>query len=172
MSDRTIVLDHLKFSYEGLFNIAEFYSIIPEFFYNRNWDWHEKMNEELITPEGKQIRLIFEPWKNAGDYYKIKVRIKLNVTNLKEVEVEHEGETLRLNQGLIRMTFDAFVINDRKDLWHLKNKPFYWFLTVIFDRYLFKHNFNKFERWVKHDVDELLYKLKSFLNTHKYIYQT
>lgn len=169
MSDRTIVLDHLKFSYEGLFNASELYALIPEFFYNRNWDWHERVNEEIVTPEGKQIKLVFEPWKNTGDYYKIKVRIKMNLTDIKEVEVKHDGETLRLNQGLVKITFDAFVINDRKDLW--TEKPFYWFLTIIFDRYFFKQHFQKYEQWVKHDVDELLYKIKSFLNTYKYSYQ-
>ena len=170
MADRNIVLDHLKFSYEGLFNASELYALIPEFFYNRNWDWHERMNEEIITPEGKQVRLVFEPWKNASDYYKIKVKIKMNFIDINDVEVEHQNETLQLSKGLIRMTFDAYVINDRKSLWG-KN-PFYWLLTVLFEKYFFKQNYQRFEHWVKHDIDELLYKIKSYLNTYKYIYQT
>ena len=103
-------------------------------------------------------------------YYKIKIRIKFNLVDLKDVEIEHQNETLKLNQGLIRTTFDAYVFNDRKNVW--TEKPFYWFLTVIFDKYIFNKNYKKFEHWVKHDVDELLYKMKSFLNTYKYIYQT
>ncbi|MBT6774573.1 hypothetical protein HOA91_04330 [Candidatus Woesearchaeota archaeon] len=170
MADKNIVIDHLKFSYEGLFNATELHALIAEFFYSRGWDWHQKMNEELITPEGKQIKIVFEPWKNISDYYKIKTKIKLNLTDLKDVEIEHEKETLKLNQGLIRMTFDAYVFNDRKDVW--AKKPFYWFLTVIFDKYFFKSNYDKSEHWVKHDIDELLYKIKSFLNTYKYMYQT
>ena len=71
MSDRALVIDHLKFSYEGIFNATEFYALIPEFFYNRNWDWHEKLNEEIITQKGKQIKLVFEPWKSVSDYYKM-----------------------------------------------------------------------------------------------------
>lgn len=170
MAERTLVLDHLKFSYEGLFNAAEFYNMVVEFFYNRHWDWHEKLNEEIVTPEGKQIKFVFEPWKNAGDYYKIKVRIKAILTDVKDVEIEHEGQTLRLNQGLIKMTFDGFVLNDRKSRW--SKRTFYWLLTVLFDRYFFKKHFEKFETWVTHDVDELLYKIKSFLNMYKYMYQT
>ncbi len=169
MADRTIVLDHLKFSYEGLFNATELYGLVPEFFYNRNWDWHEKMNEELVTPEGKQVKMVFEPWKNISDYYKIKIRMKMNFVDIKDVEVEHQGENLKLNQGVVRITFDAYVINDRKNLW--SEKPFYWFLTVIFDKYFFKKNYQKSEYWVKHDVDELLYKIKSYLNTYKYMHQ-
>ena len=66
------------------------------------------------------------------------------------------------------MTLDGFVVNDRLGLWHLDKKPFYWFLTVIFDKYVFKRNFEKMERWIKHDVDELLYQLKTYLNVYKY----
>ena len=170
MPDKTLVIDHLKFSYEGLFNATELHNLIQEFFYNRNWDWHERMNEELITPTGKQIKLVLEPWKNSSDFYKIKMRIKIIFTDLKDVEIEYEKENLRLNQGLIRMTFDGFVLNDRKGLW--SHRVFYWFLLVIFEKYFFKRHFEKFETWIKHDIDELLYKIKSFLNTYKYMYQT
>jgi hypothetical protein len=168
MPDRALVIDHLKFSYEGIFNASEFYALITEFFYNRNWDWHEKLNEEIITQKGKQIKLVFKPWKNASDYYKMNLNIQVIISDLKDVEIEHDGEQLRLNQGLIKIQIDGFIINDRNGIWQVKEKPFYWLLTVIFDKYLFKRNFEKFERWIKHDVDELLYQMKTFLNVYKY----
>ena len=81
VADRTIVIDHLKFSYEGLFNMSELHKLIGEFFYNRHWDFTEKLSEELITPEGKQIQVIYEPWKNAGNYWKLKTKVKLIASN-------------------------------------------------------------------------------------------
>ena len=171
MPDRAIVIDHLKFSYEGLFNMAELHKLIGEFFYNRHWDFTEKLNEELITPEGKQIQVIYEPWKNAGNYWKLKVKVKLIASNIKDVEVEHDKQTLRLNQGMVKMTIDGYIFFDRKGFW-IDGSPFYWFLAVLFNRFFFKNHYDKFVRWIEHDMDELLYKVKSFTNTYKYMYQT
>lgn len=169
MAERNLVIDHLKFSYEGLFNVNELYTVISSWFFEKGWDWYEKMNQEQVTPSGKQIRIIFEPWKSITDYYKIAVRIKFNLIDVKEMEVEHEGETLHLSHGVVRIIFDGYVVSDRQDQW--SKKPFYWFLSLIFDKYLFKSHFEKAETWIKSDVDDLYDKIKTYLNTFKYTYQ-
>ena|SRR3989338_2199754 len=168
MGERKLVIDHLKFSYEGLFNVSEFYALISSWFFEKGWDWNEKMNQEQITPEGKQIRLILEPWKSVSDYYKLIMHLKINFIDVKDVEVEHNTETLRLNQGVIRMTFDGYVLSDRQSEW--TTKPFRWFMSVLFDKYLFKDHFAKFETWIKSDVDDLHTKIKNYLNVFKYTY--
>jgi hypothetical protein len=164
--ERAIVVDHLKISYEGLFNMAELHKLISEFFYNRNWDYSESLNEELITPEGKQIQIVYKPWKSVGNYYKLHTKIKLVAANVKDVEVEHDNQVLRLHQGLVRITMDGYIFFDRKG--QFITSPFYWFFAVIFNKYIFKRHFEKFEIWIKHDLDELRYKIKNFLNTYKY----
>tara|TARA_Y100000310_G_C20257187_1_gene611902 strand:- start:127 stop:639 length:513 start_codon:yes stop_codon:yes gene_type:complete len=170
MGERTLVIDHLKFSYEGLFNPAELYSLISSWFYEKGWDWYERMNKEISTPEGKQIVMILEPWKSVTDFYKIMAKIKIIFTNIKEVEVEHEGKTLRLSQGLIRITYDGYVMSDRTGLW--TEKPFYWFLTIVAQKYFFRNHFKKMETWIKSDLDDVHSKVKSYLNTFNYSYQT
>ncbi len=169
MSEKTLVIDHLKLGYEGLFNPAELYNIVASFFYEKGWDWLEKMNEEVITPEGKNIRIIFEPWKNISDYYRITVRIKLNCVNLKDVEVEPEGKVVRLTHGIIRMTFDAYVISDRLEKW--SGNPFYWLVALLADKYFFRNHYEKAEAWITSDVDDLHNKIKNYLNVFKYNYR-
>ena len=71
MVERDLVIDHLKFSYEGLFNASELYNLISNWFYDKGWDWYERMNQEQITSAGKQIKLVLEPWKCVSDYYKL-----------------------------------------------------------------------------------------------------
>lgn len=168
MTERKLVVDHLKFSYEGLFNAEELFNVISAWFFEKGWDWYEKMNQEQITPDGKQIRIVLEPWKNISDFYKLIMNIKLNMIDVKEVEVEHEGRNLKLNQGLVRITFDAYVAGDRKDQW--KDKTIYWFLGTILGKYFFREHFDKAEAWVKSDVDDLHNKIKNYLNVFKYTY--
>ncbi|MBI2668888.1 hypothetical protein HYX14_03530 [Candidatus Woesearchaeota archaeon] len=169
MPERTLVIDHVKFSYEGLFNAAELYNLISSFFYERGWDWYEKLNEEQVTAEGRQIRIVLEPWKNISDYYKIQAKIKLTMSDVKEVDVEHEGQKLRLNHGVIHIIFDAYVISDRKSKW--QDKPFWWFLSVVGDKYFFREHYQKAERFIKSDVEQLYDKIKTYLNVFKYTYQ-
>lgn len=169
MAERNLVIDHLKFSYEGLMNAGEVYNLVSSFFFEKQWDWGEKLNQEQTMPSGRQIKLILEPYKNISDYYKMAVTIKINFTDLKEVEVEHEGQNLKLDHGLMKMTIDAYVVSDRKSKWG--DKPLYWFISILANKYFYKEHFAKFETWVKSDVEELLHKIKNYLNVYKYTYQ-
>ena len=169
MPERTLIIDHLKFSYDGLFSAAELYNLIASWFYEKGWDWYEKLNEEQITPEGKQIRIILEPWKSATDYHKIKIKIKLIMLDIKDVEVDHKNEKLRLDHGQVRMTFDGYILSDRNGKW--ENNPFFWFMSIIAEKYFFRHHFAKMERWIESDVEDLHNKIKSYLNVFKYTYQ-
>ncbi len=169
MADRTIVVNHLKFGYEGLFNVAELYELIASWFYEKGWDWYEKMNQEQITPEGKQIRVILEPWKTITDYYKITIRLKLHCVNLRDVEVEKDGKTIRLSQGQVRILIDGYVISDKEGLW--TTKPFWWLFSYIIENYLFPSHLNKAKRWIESDAENLHQKIKTYLNVFKYNYQ-
>ena len=165
MAERTLVVDHLKFSYEGLFNAGELYAIMNSFFFEKNYDWHEKLNQEMITPSGKQVYIILDPWKNISDYFKLSTNIKIIMTDLKDVEVEHEGQTLKLNQGLLKITYDGYVVSDRKGRW--SKKPIYWFLSMILEKYFYRNHLEKFETWMKSDIEDLMYKIKAYLNVYK-----
>lgn len=168
MPERHLVIDHLKFSYEGLFNAGELYSLISSFFFEKGYDWYEKVNEEQITPNGKQVHLILSPWKNVSDYYKLNIVIKLNITDLKEVEIEQEGQALKMGQGVVKITFDAYVYSDRKGKW--TGSTLQWFFMIVAEKYFFRNHLEKFETWARSDVEDLQHKIKTYLNTTKYTY--
>lgn len=167
--EKKLVVDHLRLGYEGLFNASELFNVVSSWFFEKGWDWYEKMNQEQVTPKGKQVRIILEPWKSTTEYYKLFMKIKLHLIDVKEVEVEHNGENLRLNHGVVRITFDGFVGSDREGKW--TSKPLYWFLSIIFEKYFFKSHYSKLETWIKSDVDDLHHKVKNYLNVFKYQYQ-
>jgi len=169
MPERHLVIDHLKFGYEGLFNAGELFSIISSFFFEKGYDWYEKVNEEQVTPAGKQIHIVVFPWKNVSDYYRIMVKVTLNITDLKEVEVEQQGQSLRMGQGVLRMTTDAYVMSDRKGKW--SGSTLKWFFMIMTEKYFYRDHLAKFETWVKSDVEDLMHKIKTYLNTNKYNYQ-
>lgn len=168
MPERYLVVDRLKMTHEGLFNFDELHNLISSFFYEKGYDWYEKMNQVIVTPQGKQMRLILEPWKNITDYYRLIISIKINVIDLKNVEVQSNNTKLSVNQGTVRVIFDGYVISDRKGKW--SQKPLYWFMSFMFERYLFKEHYQKAERWLMSDVEDLHQKMKTFLNSFNYAY--
>ena len=89
MAERTLIVDHLKLSYEGLFNAAELYNLIASWFYEKGWDWYEKVNQEQVTPAGRQILLVLEPWKSSSDFNKLKMAIRVIMSDVKDIEITH-----------------------------------------------------------------------------------
>ncbi len=170
MAERHLIIDHLKFSYEGLFSVSELYSLIVSFFFEKGWDWVEKMNEEQITPQGKQIRLVLEPYKGVTDYHKLIIKMKVNMIDVKEVEVEKKGKKLKLDHGVVRITFDGYVLSDRHGVW--EGKPFFWFLSFILEKYFYRRHFASTQNWLEGDVEDLHQKIKNYLNVFKYTYES
>ncbi len=168
MAERYLVIDRLKLSYEGLFNADELHELISSFFYEKGYDWYEKMNQVIVTPSGKQIHMILEPWKNITDYYKLIVSIKINIADLKDADVQMGGATIKTNQGTLHVIFDGFVVSDRKNKW--SQKPVYWFMSILFEKYFFKEHYQKAETWVRDDVDSLHQKIKTYLNSFTNVY--
>ena len=169
MAERNLIIDRLKFTYEGLCNAAELFTLIQGWFYDKGWDWHEKINQEIVTAEGKQLHIVLEPYKSVSDYYRLIIKITLNVINLKEVEVEVEGKPRKLQHGIVRMMIDGYVLSDRKGQWD--DNPFYWFLSIVLEKYFYKEHFKKFAGWLKSDVEDLFEKIKNYLNVYKYTYR-
>jgi len=168
MGESYLVVDNLKFAYEGLFNPEEIYNIVTNLFYERDWIWYEKMNQEEVTPSGRQIRMILKPFIFATRYYQLGVQIRIHMINLKEVEVEHGGKTFRLHHGVLRITYSGEVISDRKKEW--TKKPLFWFLSIIFEKYFFSDRKEKYSTKVKETIDDLSTLIKNYLNTYKYTY--
>src|SRR3989338_11217039 len=99
MVERYLGVDRLKLTHEGLFNADELHALISSFFYEKGYDWYEKMNQVIVTSSGKQLHMILEPWKNISDYYKLIVSLKINVVALKEVDVQTDNTVIKTNQG-------------------------------------------------------------------------
>jgi len=170
MTEASLVVDRLKLKYEGLFNSAELYSVISSWFFEKGWDWYEKMNQEQVTANGKQIRFIFEPWKSSSDYHKAIIKIKMLMTDVREVEVEQEGKNLNLSHGEVKFYIDAILLSDRNEKWH--KKPLLWLMSIMFEKYLYKQHQGKMRIWIKSDVDDLYNKIRNYLNTFKYTYHS
>ncbi|MBT4538678.1 hypothetical protein HOI26_02105 [Candidatus Woesearchaeota archaeon] len=168
MAERTLIVDHLKLRYEGLFNTAELYNMIGAYFFENGYNWSEPYNQEKATSEGRQIEMVLEPNKSVSDFYKFVVRIKINGTDIRAVEVEHEDKAVQLDHGVLHLTFDGYLVADRKGKW--KDKPWKYFLGLALSKYFYKNKDDKFSKLLEQNIAEIHQLIKNYLNMVNYTY--
>ena len=166
MSERRLIIDQLKLTYEGLFDLNGLYRTIDAWFYEKGYDKFEKKNYEQVLPSGKDIDIELEPWKKTSTYFRNTVRIRMRFTQVKDIEIEKQGVKIKVQQGKIMMIFDAFLDSDYENQW--ENKPMLFFIRTLFDKYVFRGYFKKYENWLINDVYQIHGRIQQFLNMYRY----
>jgi len=166
MSEQKIIVDNLELRYEGLLSIKDLYKLIDDWLKENGYDKVEKLNMEKVSEGGKYIELVLEPEKYLTDFIKNIIKIRLIGRNIKEVEVERDGKKEMMNEGEIYIRFDAVLETDYEGRW--EQRPTFYFLRVLVDKYVYKFYTGKYEAGLKKDLMELHTQIKSFLNLYKY----
>jgi len=166
MSEKYAVVDKLRLTYEGLFNVAELYKLIDNWLRGKSYDKHEIKNVEKVRPEGKEIEFELLPWRKLTDYAISHIRVRVVMTGVKEVEVERDGTKVKLNQGKVQIVFDGFLQTDYENKW--ESKPIFYFLRGVVDKYIYKSYLDGYKKIVMQDVNHLHTQIKAFLNLYRY----
>jgi len=166
MVERRIIVDRLKLGYKGLFKAEEVYKMVDKYFRERAYTKHELKNYEQVSPEGKTVTVIKEPYRKITDYAKYVVRVTIKMNDVKEVVVEKDGVKVKMNTGNIDLIFDGFLELDYEKRW--ENKPMFYFLRALFDQFVFKVHTEKYEAGLSEETHMLRNQLRAFLNLYRY----
>ena len=166
MSEYKLIIDQLKLTYEGIFDLYGLHKTIDAWLYEKGYDRWEKKNYEQVLPTGKEVEIELMPWKKTTDYFKNIIRFRIKALNIKDVEVDKDGEKLKLNQGKVMIIIDGYHNTDYEDYW--AKKQFFFFLRQMFDKYIFKRYTSKFEKWLMNDVYDIHARIQKFLNLYRY----
>lgn len=166
MSEKKLVIDQLKLTYSGLFDLNGLYRIMDEWFYEKNYDRWELKNYEFVLPAGKVIEIELLPWKKTTEYFKNTIRIRLKCSEVKDVEIEKEGVMIKVNRGHVQMIIDGYLESDYEGWW--EERPMLYFIRTLFDKYIFKRHFMQYEKWLVNDVYDIHGRIQRFLNLYKY----
>jgi hypothetical protein len=166
MSEKKLVVDQMKLTYEGIFDMTGLWRLIDSWFYEKGYDRWEHKNFEQVMPSGKDIEIELLPWKKTTEYFKNTIRIRIKAKNVKDVEIEKKGVKLKLNQGELMLVFDAYLESDYEQKW--EGKAVFFFLRTIFDKYVFKRHTDFYEKWVVNDLYDIHGRIQRFLNLYRY----
>lgn len=163
MSNKKIVVDQLKFTYEGLFDFSELYALITAFFQEKGYDRREQLSKEQRTRNGKQIKIELKPKKNINEYTAIRQKLNIVGHNIKKVQIEKNGSKQKIDKGKIKFTLDGILITDRDDQW--SHTPFMWFIRQMMDKYILGDHHIKAEKILLNDIEQFQSEIESYLNT-------
>lgn len=167
MAEQRIVVDHLNINYTGIFNITELYQLIDNFIREKGFDKRELRNQEHVTPEGKYIELELQPWKKVSDYVRHQLRVLIRMIKVKEVTIEIDGKRRKMHKGKVIIIIDGIMYTDFEGRW--EQRPFYFFLRTIFDKFIYRSYTGQFEDLLVENCGQLYNTAKAYLNMHRYV---
>lgn len=165
MSERTTIIEGQTITYEGPFSTKELYKTIKELLTEKGYVFVEKKLHEAVTQKGKAIEAEFEPFKKFTDYAKSIIKIKLAITDCKEIEIKKKGKTTRINMGRVSIIIDGILETDYEHRW--EKKPYLYIIRTLFEKYVYVPFISGFTDQIKEDITHLRDNIKAFLNIYK-----
>jgi hypothetical protein len=166
MVERVVLVDKQKLTYEGIFTVRDLYSIIDIFIQSKGYQKKEKISNEVVTKAGRKINHKYEISKQLSDFSKSIIQVNMLLEDVKDIEIKKEGVKTHANQGKVTFLLDAYLENDFEHRW--ENKPGFFFIRVLFDKYIFKPFTTDYQGFVMKDYKEFRNEVMGYLNLNKY----
>ena len=87
------------------------------------------------------------------NYAKVGIKLRVILTDIKEVDVEVDKTKVKMSQGKADFIFDGYLETDyehRRD-----TKPLFYFLRALFNKYVFKPYTSGYQSYIMGDVNDL-----------------
>jgi hypothetical protein len=165
MVEKKFVVDGLKLSYNGTFDIIDFFKNVENWISENNKEKDIKKKLEHVEPKGKKVEWFLEIWEDINEWTRSIVRIQAHFTDVTELTVKKGNRKKRLNKGNVLITFDGILETDIEGKW--QQKPWFYFLRAVSDRFLWKFHMNKMEDKLAADTYSLNNRLKEFFGKYK-----
>ena len=160
--ERRMTLPGIYVSYTGLFDVREFFRMMNDWFIGAGYDISEKRHEELVRESGTQIIYIAENFKPINDYVKTSINVLIQMTDVQDVELEHEGVLRRLKKGSITIRMRGFMDTDYEGRW--AKMPWRWYLRHLIERHVLKSELTSAEADLEREIKELRARFKKYFN--------
>jgi hypothetical protein len=167
MVEKTLVLDGLELNYQGIFDLNKLLRTIDELLSERGYKKSEKIREEIIKPTGKYFNIELRPGKAMTEFYSLMIKIRIEISDLQEVEVIVDNVKRTMNKGNVNMLFDAWTTTDYEHRW--EQTPWYWILRGFFEKFFFKVHTDKYFNVLVDDTHHIYNNVKAHLNLHRFL---
>jgi len=167
MTEKKLVIDGLELHYAGLFDLDELLKEIDKACAERGYTKNEKRRVEITKPEGKEFSIELRPTKRKTEYFVLMLKIRIDITNLKEVDIIKDNRRARVQEGKVDGLFDAWTTSWYEFRW--EQKPLYYFLRNMYERFVKIIHTDIHDDEVADDCHYVHTQVKAFLNLHQFL---
>ncbi len=165
MAEKHIVIDGIRFTYSGMFDINEFFKELDEWTDENGFEREIKKKLEHVETDGKKMEYIFELWKHVADYARATVRIKALFKDVVEFDLKRGEHTKEMQKGHVLIIIDGFVESDIEARW--QQKPWYVFVRTLYDKIVWKFWLGRYDGEVASSSHGLYNKLFAYFKRYK-----
>ena len=166
MTEKNLVINQKKITYQGVFRTDELLSVIKEALLEKKYNYVEKKNEELVTSAGRVLVLELRPVKSVAQYVTLMIKVYIVLDNVTEMIKEMSGIKQKFQQGDVQIAFDAWSLTDYEGRWG--TKPLNFFLKGVIHKYFYKFPLEEgFIRQLVGDTAYVYGKIKNLLQSYE-----
>jgi hypothetical protein len=166
MPEVKIVVDGIRFTYSGLFDIDEFFKEIDKWQDDNGFEREIKKKLQHVSAEGKRMEYNYEMWKRITDYVRPTIRLKVLFRDVVDIDVEREGTKRNMQKGHVLVLIDGFLVTDTHERWW--QKPWYVFTRTVYEKLFWKYWQGRHDGAVSSASYSLYNKLFAYFKRYKY----
>ena len=159
MSEKDLIVKE-KVEHSGLLDFGGFYSFAHSWFKEEGYGVDEIKYAEKSDGAKRSIDIEWKITKRLSDYFKIEHKLKMEIKDLTEVEVETDGKKKKMNQGKITVEISGALIRDPDSKWD--KAPFYRFMRDLYNKYIIPSRIDGVMFKVSDDVKKVKEEMKAF----------
>lgn len=167
MSERLEVVSEKKIEYEGVFEATEVTKLIKEWAKTKEYWYYEGSRTESTKKDGKHAEIKISLQNKFTDYAKLRIETVVSFSKLKDIVVKRDSKKKKVQEGKVSISMTGILETDYENRW--ETKPVFYFLRVLFEKYVYSPYTSQFEKKLKEDFLSLQSELKAFLNLEKFV---
>ncbi len=160
MAEKDLILKE-KLEHSGIFDFPKLYNFAHRSFKDDGYGVNEDKYSEKVNGQKRDITVEWKATKDISDYFKEEYKIKIEITEMSEVEVEIDGVKKNMNQGKISIEISGTLIKDKDNKW--ETSTFYRFLRDVYNKYVIPARIIDRQSKVSDKAREFLEELKKYL---------
>ncbi len=160
MAEKEQVLKE-KVTYSGVFDFKGFYACAHKWLKDENYVVVEDKYNEKVSGNAKDILIEWTASKKLSDYFKLEFKIKFDIMELSEVELETDGKKKKANKGKVEVEIKGNLIRDPESKW--EEAPVWRFLRDTYNKYVIPKRVEDMQDRVDTDVKAFKDELKAYL---------
>ncbi len=150
-----------KVEYSGIFNFASIYTFAHSWLKEEGFKVSEDKYAEKTSGNKRDIDIEWKAGKEISDYFKAEFKIKFEIRDMVDVEVEIEGKNQTANKGKMTFEIKGVIAKDHKGKW--ETSPFSRMMRDIYNKYIIPSRVDSTEDFIINKAKDLKEQVKLFL---------